>query len=161
MCVNGGKLIIGSSTSAGTNLLDVNGTAGKTGTSTWAVFSDARLKQNIKPYSDGLKSILKIKPVVFHYNKLSGLDTAAQYIGVLAQELKETAPYMVTATNKKNTDGAEAYLQVDNGAMTYMLINAMKEQQKMIEDLKKENKAMQVKNQTLSARIKKLETKKR
>lgn len=29
------------------------------------------------------------------------------------------------------------YLNVDNGAMTYMLINAVKEQQKIIEELKK------------------------
>ena len=37
------------------------------------------------------------------------------------------------------------YLNVDNGAMTYMLINAVKEQQQMIEVLRKEIDALKKK----------------
>jgi len=47
---------------------------------------------------------------------------------VIAQELQEVTPYMVSAYQR---DGTE-YLQVDS-AMTYMLVNAVQEQQETIE----------------------------
>jgi len=119
-------------------LLEVNGTAGKPGGGSWTNTSDLRLKQNIHPYTDGLQSILKINPITYQYNELSGHDTDPEYVGVIAQELKEIAPYMVSVSNNKTEDGVNDYLSVDNSAMTYMLINAVKEQQKMIDELKQE-----------------------
>ncbi|MEO7310872.1 MAG: tail fiber domain-containing protein [Chitinophagaceae bacterium] len=112
--------------------LEVGGTASKPGGGSWAVASDARLKEHVSPYIDGLQQLLKINPVYYNYNQQSGYDTQKQYIGVLAQELKEIAPYMVGSFIKDNN----GYLNVDNSAMTYMLINAVKEQQKQIEELK-------------------------
>jgi len=114
--------------------LEVNGTAGKPGGGTWTATSDARLKHQVIPYNDGLKELMAIKPVRFHYNEVSGYDTKPEYIGVIAQQLKEVAPYMIS-TSKRND---KEYLNVDNSAMTYMLINAVQEQQKMIVELKKE-----------------------
>jgi trimeric autotransporter adhesin len=110
-------------------LLEVNGTAGKPGGGSWSVPSDARLKENVTPYGDGLSTLLKIKPVKYHYNQLSGFDTNPEYIGVLAQDIKSIAPYMVGSLQKKG----ETWYSVDNSAMTYMLINAVKEQQSMID----------------------------
>jgi hypothetical protein len=113
-------------------LLEVNGTAGKPGGGSWTNSSDARLKQDIKPYEDGLQSILSIQPVRFHYNVHSGYDTSKEYVGVIAQELQEVAPYMVNTSARILPDGSTGYLDVDNSAMTYMLINAVKEQQAII-----------------------------
>jgi Chaperone of endosialidase/Head domain of trimeric autotransporter adhesin len=118
------------------HLLDVNGTAGKPGGGSWSTYSDVRLKQNISPYTDGLASLMKINPVSFRYNKLSGYDTKLSYVGVIAQELQKISPYMVTETTRKENPTSTGYLEVDNSAMTYMLINAVKEQQKQIEELK-------------------------
>ena len=112
--------------------LITGGTASKPGGGSWSATSDARLKQNIQPYTDGLQQLQQIKPVSFNYNQQSGYDTSKQFIGVLAQELQTVAPYMVGRFNKEGTD----YLNVDNTAMTYMLINAVKEQQQQIEELK-------------------------
>lgn len=123
-------------------LLEVNGTAGKPGGGTWTASSDARLKQDIRPFTDGLEAILKINPIWYHYNSLSGYDTQPEYVGVIAQELQEVAPYMVTVSEKKMNDGSSGYLQVDNSAMTYMLINAVKEQQAEIDALEKEFDAL-------------------
>jgi len=114
----------------------VNGTAAKTGGGSWAVYSDARLKDNVHPYQDGLALLKKIRPVTYHYNSQSGFNTKPEYVGVIAQELKEVAPYMVSTFSKVNDD--HEYYSVDNSAMTYMLINAVKEQQKQIELLTKE-----------------------
>ncbi|MES2429773.1 MAG: tail fiber domain-containing protein [Bacteroidota bacterium] len=115
--------------------LYTGGAAYKPGGGAWLAVSDARLKQNIKPYNDGLQELLKINPVHFQYNSLSGYETDKEYIGVLAQELNSVAPYMVQKD-------AKGFLKVDNSAMTYMLINAVKEQQAEIELLKKENQAI-------------------
>jgi len=113
-------------------LLEVNGAAGKPGGGSWTNSSDARLKQDIKPYADGLQSILSIHPVRFHYNDHSGYDTSKEYVGVIAQELQEVAPYMVNTSARILPDGSSGYLDVDNSAMTYMLINAVKEQHALI-----------------------------
>lgn len=115
-------------------LLHVNGTAGKPGGGSWTASSDRRLKQNITPYTEGLAQLLAINPVKYQYNKLSGYDTTKEYVGVIAQELKEIAPYMVGTFKLDDTE----YYDVDNSAMMYMLINSVKEQQALIEQLKKE-----------------------
>lgn len=114
---------IGIGTTSPSQLLSVNGTAGKPGGGTWVSFSDKRMKQDIRPFQQGLAEVININPILFRYNKLSGHDTQKEHVGVIAQELQEIAPYMVSTIEK---DGKE-YLQVDNSAMTYMLINAVKE----------------------------------
>lgn len=136
--------------------LEVDGEVAKPGGGSWSALSDARYKEKVEPYTDGLASIMQINPVRYHYNERSGYDTQPEYIGVIAQELRPTAPYMVremptgqlngkenavaaqTGMNSANggSDAAtDTYLSVDNSAMTYMLINAVKEQQKQIQQL--------------------------
>ena len=101
------------------------GACAKPGGGNWSATSDKRLKKDIKTYSDGLAALLKIRPVTYHYNELSGFNMDKEYVGVLAQELKEFAPYMVSLDSFKNT--GKQYYSVDNSAMTYMLINSVKE----------------------------------
>lgn len=139
-------------TGIGTNTpgfkLEVNGSAAKPGGGTWSATSDRRLKQNIRPYQDGLSTLIRINPVHYQYNEKSGYDIFAEHIGVIAQELQAVAPYMVAESPVIAEDG-QPYLTVDNSAMMYMLINAVKEQQEMIDHLNKENTS-------LSATIEKL-----
>jgi hypothetical protein len=113
--------------------LEIGGTAAKPGGGSWSATSDARLKDQVRPYNDGLRQLLGINPVYYHYNKQSGYDTKQEYIGVLAQELQAVAPYMVNTFKRDDKE----FLSVDNTAMTYMLINAVKEQQQQIEESKK------------------------
>lgn len=116
--------------------LIIDGTAAKPGGGSWSATSDRRLKQNIKPYYDGLDQIKLINPIKFHYNDKSDYDTSNEYIGIIAQDLHEVAPYMVYESKKVAPDGS-AYLEVDNSSMTYMLINAVKELAQQNEELKK------------------------
>ncbi len=109
--------------------LYVNGDAKRANNSaTWTVTSDARLKQNIQKYTHGLAEILRINPVTYQYNQLSGFNTQATHVGILAQELQKIAPYMV--------NDSKQYLTVDSGAFNYMLINAIKELSAEITELK-------------------------
>ena len=73
-------------------------------------------------------------------------------VGTIAQELQKIAPYMVKDWEYKSEDGtkSETYLGVDYGAMDFVLINAVKEQQEIINTQNK-------KIATLEDRLKKVE----
>ncbi len=144
--------------------LEVTSQAYKPGGGTWATISDQRLKREIKPFSDGLSMLMQIEPVTFKYNtKLNLKDPEKEYVGVLAQDVEKVAPYMVEKKNffevkEENENGeevviqkGEAFLTYDANAMTYILINAVKEQQKTIEAQAAEIEALKAANKTLSA----------
>lgn len=95
----------------------------------WTASSDRRLKQNIKKYTDGLEEILKINTVTYNYNSKSGYATDKEYVGIIAQEMQEIAPYMVRKMNPEKND----YLGFDGTPLTFMLVNAVQEQQEIID----------------------------
>jgi hypothetical protein len=150
----GGQLGIGT-TAPAYDLQLVNNSAAKPTSNVWTVASDERLKTNVHDYTDGLSELLAIHPVWFTYTGEAGMPKETG-VGVLAQELQKVAPYMVkdwkyvpTKKEKRTTDKSESslmpigvpdeeilvpdyanaktYLAVDNGAVTYMTINAIKE----------------------------------
>ena len=115
--------------------LRTNGQAYKPGGGMWANISDRRLKQNIQPYTAGLSHLLQIRPVTYQYNALSGHNTKEEHVGIIAQELQTIAPDMVS----ENADG---YLSVDNSAMVFMLVNAVKELNDKLEKVEMENQEL-------------------
>lgn len=145
----GGSIGIG--TTAPTAVLSVNGAANKTGGGTWTVFSDARLKKNVTNFTEGLDFIKQIRTVNFSYNdkmgEIWGINEKTKdkvYQGVIAQELQKIAPDMVNevsltqdysdSDDKATTPPSETYLEVDPNKFTYALINAVQEQQTIIEE---------------------------
>lgn len=144
---------VGIGTTNPTALLEVNADiVKKVNGGSWTATSDRRLKQDIHDYREGLPEIMKIHPVTFHYNDLSGYDTTKEHIGVIAQELKEVAPHMVSTYDQHG----ESYLQVDNSAMTYMLINAIKDQQAIISSLHNQIEAQQDRLESLEKQMQEL-----
>jgi len=132
-------------------LLHVNGTAAKPGGGNWTVASDQRLKKNVSAFTQGLEVLTKVKPVWFEYNGEAGMPTNKTYVGVIAQEMQKIAPYTVGKFTYQDTMGKKAeYLDYDANALSYILVNAVKEQQKQIEE-----KDTQI--ASLEARISKLE----
>lgn len=110
--------------------------AAKPTSSAWTVVSDERLKTNVSEFTAGLDVIELIHPVWFTYNGKAGMPAGETGVGTLAQELQEIAPYMVKEWEYKNEQTGEKtnYLGVDYGAMDFLLVNAMKEQQQQIEE---------------------------
>ena len=137
---SGGNVKIGS-TSAPTYLLELaTNSAGKPGSNAWTIVSDARLKKDVSSFQDGLAVINQINPVWFKYNGEAGIKDTSRFVGILAQDIQKIAPYMVSEKTMADEQGKQSnYLNYDGNAMTYILINAIKEQQKMIESLKKQN----------------------
>lgn len=128
-------------------LVVLEGTVQKPGGGSWGAPSDRRLKQNITVYSEGLEQIKAIKPVTFQYNEKSGFSSAITYVGTIAQEVEKVAPHMVTH------DGE--YLGVDPSAFTYMLINAVQEQDQIITDQQKEIDELKARLDRIEAMLKK------
>ncbi|WP_020537825.1 tail fiber domain-containing protein [Lewinella cohaerens] len=102
----------------------------KPGGGSWSAPSDRRLKTGIKDFEDGLAQVMAIRPVRYHYNGKMDMPTDQEFIGLIAQEVREVAPYTV-----KVTEGSEeGYLFVDGTPLTYILINAVQEQQAIIDN---------------------------
>lgn len=110
--------------------LEVRNGVTYTASGTVSSWSDARLKSNIQPFTSGLDVIQKINPVRFQYRENAPFATQDIQIGVIAQELEQVAPYMVS---KHHTGTASDLRSVNNQAYVFLLINAIKEQQQQIE----------------------------
>lgn len=143
--VNGATVTakVGIGTTAPAYLLHVNGVAAKPGGGSWTVASDKNLKQDITPFENGLSTILEMKPVWFRYNGKAGLPTDRQFVGVIAQDMQVLAPYSVGEFIYQDSSGAEErYLDYDPSALTYTLVNAVKELQRQNEQQLEEIKAL-------------------
>lgn len=132
-----GKVGIGTATP--TSLLSVNGSADKPGGGSWGTFSDQRVKKDIEEFKDGLNVINQLKPVTYRYNKKSGYqDLSKKYVGFIAQDVEKAAPYMVNITDDSQKSGLKDKREFDESALTKILVNAVKEQQQEIAQLRKE-----------------------
>lgn len=129
---------VGIGTTAPGYRLHVNASdAAKVGGGSWIVASDKRLKKDIKAFSEGLEVLQQIKPVRFRYNGKAGIDSEKEFVGIIAQEVQQVAPYMIGKfTYQDSTGKQEEYLDYDASALTYILVNSVKE-------LKQENAALQ------------------
>jgi hypothetical protein len=88
--------------------------------------SDVRLKENIKPIESALDKIKQMQGVEF--NKI---NSGTKEIGVVAQEIEKIIPELVL-------EDKEGIKSVAYGNITAVLIEAIKEQQKQIEELKQQ-----------------------
>jgi hypothetical protein len=87
----------------------------------WTNASDSRLKKNITNIKYGLNTVLITQPRSFERNDVEG-----NYIGFIAQELKEHIPEVVYG---------EKQLSVDYGSLVAVAFKAIQEQQALIESL--------------------------
>jgi hypothetical protein len=114
-----GQVGLGNLSASGNNL------AGNfTATGDITAFSDARVKENVETLPNALESVKQMRGVT--YNKIG---EEKQSMGVIAQELEEVVPQLVHT----DEDGMKS---VAYGNITAVLIEALKEQQAQIEELK-------------------------
>jgi hypothetical protein len=97
--------------------------------------SDKRLKDNIKPLDSALDKVLKISGVEFDWNDTRDENNKPLHsykghdVGVIAQEIEEVLPEVVTTRDN-------GYKAVKYEKIVPLLIQAIKEQQQQIEELK-------------------------
>ena len=114
--------ITGHALTVGTTSSNGNGAFLTTG-GVWTNASDSTKKHDVKILSYGLKDIMKLHPVSYKMNGSNYQD-----IGFLAQEMKLVIPEIVY--------GEEGQMTLSYGQLTSVLVKAMQEQQRMIEQLK-------------------------
>jgi hypothetical protein len=124
---------VGIGTTTPDQLLSVNGDASKVGGGSWLNFSDERLKKFNGTYTTGLNAVMQLQPMRFQYrpNNTLGLRSEGEFIGLGAGAVKKIIPEAVTTTDS-------GYLMVNNDPIIWTMLNAIKEQQKEIVELKRQ-----------------------
>jgi hypothetical protein len=92
--------------------------------------SDERLKENIETIKDPIKKVQQLRGVTFDYKKDGSKST-----GLIAQELEKVLPEVVYETVDVDNDNNK-YKAVRYGNTVGLLVEAIKEQQEQIEELK-------------------------
>ncbi|KQS33678.1 tail fiber domain-containing protein [Dyadobacter sp. Leaf189] len=132
--------------------------AAKAGSSAWIIASDKRLKKDVSEYAEGLDVLKQIKPVWFSYNGEAGLPTNKKFVGIIAQDMQKIAPHMVgTFTYQDSLGNKTDYLDYDANALTYMLVNSVKEQQQTLDRKDEEIRQLTAETAELAKRLTQLE----
>ncbi|MEM3374763.1 MAG: tail fiber domain-containing protein [Candidatus Woesearchaeota archaeon] len=108
--------------------------AGQAHASSFPTSSDIRFKENITNVSNAIDKVKKIRAVYFDWNKNyteMGRSTGHRELGVIGQEIEKVIPEVVTYWGDGN------YTAVDYSRLSVLAIQAIKEQQKIIESLNK------------------------
>jgi len=92
-------------------------------------FSDRELKDNIQTYQDGLNAVMQLNPVTYEWKK----GREGQEIGLIAQEVEKVIPQVVREQRRMNEG---IYKTVDYEKLVAVLIDAVQDQQKQIDELK-------------------------
>ncbi len=109
--------------------------------------SDAKFKENVADYSGALSRIMQVRPRTYTFKSGSDFDrysfSAGVHYGFVAQELEQVFPELVvTAIQPPETDqkgnpkgDPVNYKGIKSMEMIPILLQAIQEQQKLIEDL--------------------------
>ena len=110
------------SVGGGSFVFQQSGTAQKAGGGPWSAISDARIKTVEGAYMSGLAAVLALRPVEYRYKN----DPAKLHIGLVAQEVEEVMPEMVTKGDGE-IDGEKVtdLRTLDTTALVFALVNAV------------------------------------
>jgi hypothetical protein len=105
--------------------------------------SDARFKTNISPITNSLQKVLALRGVHFNWNTTAfpeRMFSDKKTIGFIAQEVEKVVPEIVQTENTP-----EQYKSVHYDKVVALLVEAIKEQQKQINQLQKQVKKLRKK----------------
>jgi hypothetical protein len=126
-----GNVIVGGESDlagAASAILQVAGGAFKNdGSGTWANGSDARVKEDVRDLELGLAELRQVRPIRYRYNGRAGTQAGRAGIGVLGQEIEVVFPETIRRVRIADDPGLDDMRVFDPSALTYVLINAVKE----------------------------------
>ena len=119
--------------------------------------SDIRLKKDVETLSGALEKVLKLRGISYYWKNAEELGSDSthcqfdgrKHIGVIAQEIEAEFPELV------NTD-EDGFKSVEYANLTPVLIEAIKEQQQIINTLQSEKDAQQKEIEELKAQMKEI-----
>jgi hypothetical protein len=128
-----GYLGIGVSSASITHRLQLPNTANAGGqgqANSWITYSSAKWKENITPIDNALEKVGKLQGVYYDWKQEQG---GKRDIGFVAEDVGKVVPEVVSwEEDGKSASG------MDYARVNALLVEAIKEQQKQIEELKKE-----------------------
>ncbi len=141
--------VYGCATGATTNWAAYFCGNGYLGASAWTYLSDSKLKKEVKDIEGGLETILKIQPKEYYYNreKFPSMNLSEdKSFGVMAQDLEKVLPELVRDVihpAEYDSEGELVSKEVEFKGVMYtslipFTIQAIKEQQAIIDELKEE-----------------------
>ncbi|GEO03620.1 hypothetical protein AAE02nite_12840 [Adhaeribacter aerolatus] len=112
-------------------------------------FSDRELKKNVMPVKNALVTVQQLEPKKFEYNtdKYGQLKLpAGKQYGFIAEDVQKVLPELVRSESRSTRVGKNNYQQAtlkstDLDSMVPLLVAAIQEQQKQIEDLRRQLEA--------------------
>jgi trimeric autotransporter adhesin len=114
-------------------------------TGAYTAVSDARMKNTIQPITNVLPTLLQLQPKTYHYNDNKIIDPLSY--GFIAQEVEKLFPAFVTT---KGTDNMKAIAYQN---FSVIAIQAIKEQQVIIEEQNKKIAALEAAAKAKDAQI--------
>ena len=143
---NNRRIVINGNSSDNSNsrTLFVNGSIGAT--SAFNNDSDRRLKKGIQTIPNALAKVLQMRGVTYQWK--DGRETGDR-MGFIAQEVEPILPEVV--------DNGNDHYTMQYGPITAVLIEGMKEQQVIIEELKMEHEKLKISNSELKAEVAKIQ----
>jgi len=140
---SGANVSVGIGTATPSNVFTIAKTAGLAISDGWATYSSRRWKTNIRPIHNALGMVEQLRGVSYD---LKG--SGKHEIGVIAEEVGAVVPEVVSyEENGKDARG------VDYSRLTALLIEAVKQQQREIRDLKSELRATRQTLQKVKAQV--------
>jgi hypothetical protein len=144
-----GKFYTGTTNPSATTRLNYSGNLYTTNlyaiTEVFAAASDDRLKTNVAPITSALAKLQSLDGFTFNWNEtaneLAGFDITKQQIGVSAQQIQQVLPEAVgpapfDIAEDGSSKSGENYLTVQYEKIVPLLIEAIKELQAEVADLK-------------------------
>jgi len=140
--------LVGIATSSPDATLSVNGTADKPGGGSWGTFSDGRLKTLHGNFTDGLRELLQLRPVRYRYkpDNAMGIRDQEEHIGFVAQEVRAVIPEAVSENDR-------GFLLVNNDPILWTMLNAIKEQQVLIQQQQHQLRVQQAQIKQLARQV--------
>jgi hypothetical protein len=119
-----------------------NGAAG--GTGAWINDSDGRMKKNITTIDQALDKVQNLRGVNFEWKETEHHEEGLQ-MGFIAQEVEEVIPEVVS-------NGGDSY-SMQYSPLTALLVEAVKEQQQIIEELRNKNNLIEERLESIESLV--------
>lgn len=116
-----------------------------------SVSSDERLKDIQSSYDAGLEEVLGLEPILYRWNKASGLETASVYAGFSAQNVRDYLPEAVG-------EDSRGYLTLSDRGILAAVVNSIKDIWTTVTGIQTDVADLKAENANLKARLQELES---